>query len=298
MKQIYTNTTERVYLELFQNGVPVNATTTPTFSISRVGDASAPRTGTAISDTTGVYYFVTTLAEASYQATLKVVWDYNVGGNSGARIDFIKVITPYVSTFDIKEIAPVGTSAIELEHAETFSRFIINAYTGVEFAESLKTINMDGNGQKTLVLPNRIERLDSIAVNDEVLWTRSPEVNQIGRKITISDTNYGLLSESQGDVPTADVDTIGDYGWKKTRKYTLSGLFGWSNIPDEVEYCAKLLADDYFCKETAWKKRYVNQINASDWRIVFNTKQYQNSTGNYYADMILQNYKSIGMVIV
>ena len=298
MKQIYTNTTERVYLELFQNGVPVSATTDPTYSISRVGDSTAPRTGTAVSESTGVYYFVSTPLESSYQSTLKVDWSFAVGGDPGTRTDFIKVVTPYTSIFDIKEIAPAGTSDMELEHAETFSRFIINAYTGVEFAETPKTVNIYGNGQKILVLPHRIQRLDSISVDDEVLWTRSPEVNDLGRKITITDTNYGLLSESDDSVPSADFDTIGEYGWKKNKKYTISGLFGWSNIPDEVEYCAKLLADDYFCKESAWKKRYVNQINASDWRIVFNTKQYQNSTGNYYADMILQNFKSIGMVIV
>jgi hypothetical protein len=173
---------------------------------------------------------------------------------------------------------------------------MINAYTGQEFALKGQTITMFGNNKATLVLPYRIDRLDSISVNDEELWTRDPAVNELGRTISITDTNYGLLSEKYDNVPTWS-DFNERAVWKKSYKYTLEGLWGWSNIPDEVEYAAKILADDYFCRETAWKKRYVEQINASDWRVVFNQKQFQ-GTGNFFVDQILSKYRSIGMVLV
>ena len=294
MKQIYTNTTERIYLKIYSNGVLADASQDPAFSLLAPGE-TVPRTGTAEKESTGVYYVITNIDEADVEGVLSVTWDYNIAGDDGQRTDYISVVTPYVSFQQIKAMYPDQTDA-EIEHAELFSRYMINAYTGVEFGMKSDVVTMFGNGQKTLVLPYRLERLDSIAVNDEVLLTRDPEVNETGRNISITDTHYGLLSEKADSVPPstefADIPV-----WKKNYKYAIGGLYGWANIPDEVEYSAKVLADDYFCQDTAWKKKFVDQINASDWRIVFNDRQYL-GTGNFFVDKMLYGYKSIGMVLV
>jgi hypothetical protein len=295
MKQIYTNTTEKVYIRVYSEGVLTDATSDPTFSISTVGSDATPRTGTATKESTGVYFFVTELEEASSNRTLKVDWSFNLSGDFGTKTDYLSVVTPYVDFMDIKDMFP-GESDEEIENAELFSRFMINAYTGIDFGPRNNTVTIFGNDKATLVLPYRIERLDSIAVNDELLWTRDPEYNALGRIISITDTNYGLLSEKSDNVPVWS-DFQERAVWNKNYKYAITGLFGWQNIPDEVEYCAKLLADDYFCKDTAWKKKYVDQINASDWRLVFNSKQF-NGTGNFFADKILQDFRSINMVII
>jgi len=298
MKQIYTNTTERVYLKIYKDGVLSNADNDPTYSILIPG-SDTPRTGTSVSESAGVYYFVTDLGDSESQGVIKIDWTYYVNADEGHRVDYISVITPYTTFQDIKNLYPLE-SDIEIEHAELFSRFMINSYTGTDFGISNDTITMHGNDKATLVVPYRIERLDSIAVNNEVLWTKSPVdntiVNDLGRTLSITDTHYGILSEKSDSVPS--YDDFNEYSvWKKYSKYTISGLWGWANIPDEVEYSAKILADDYFCKETAWKKRFVEQINASDWRLVFNQKQFE-GTGNFYVDSILREFRSTGMVLV
>lgn len=295
MKQIYTNTTEKIYFRVYSNGVLTDASQDPSFSLLAPGE-STPRTGSAIKESTGVYYVLTTLEESSLEGTITITWSYNIAGDSGQRTDYISVVTPYASFQEIKNMYPDETDA-EIEHAELFSRYMINAYTGVEFGLKSDTITMFGNGQKTLVLPHRIERLDSISVNDEEVWTRSPELNELGKNISITDTNYGLLSEKSDNVPEYYTDFTDSPNWNKSYKYAIGGLYGWANIPDEVEYSAKVLADDYFCKESAWKKKFVDQINASDWRIVFNDRQYL-GTGNFFVDKMLSGYKSIGMVLV
>lgn len=295
MKQIYTNATERVYLKIYKDGALYAATSDPTFSISVVGSTAAPRTGTAVAESTGVYFFTTDISETLSQGVLKVAWDYIVDAVPGTKVEYISVVTPYVDFMDIKNMFPLESDE-EIENAEVFSRFMINSYTGSDFGLTAKTINLFGNNQKVLVLPERLERLDSIAVNDEVLWTRTPAVNELGRIITITDTNQGLLSEKADEVPIwSDFNEFGL--WKKSYKYTITGLWGWANVPDEVEYAAKLLADDYFCKETGWKKRFVQQINASDWRIVFNTRQFT-GTGNFFVDQILQGYRAHGWMLI
>jgi len=296
MKQIYTNTTEKIYLKIYQDGVPVNSTGAVTYSLSVVGSTAAPRTGAASSDATGSYYVYTLLPETLLEGSLKVDWAFSVGSDLGSRTDYISIVTPYAQFIDIKELAPVGTSDTEIENAEMFARYNINAFTGQRFGMRADSVKMHGNDQSTLVLPHRIVTLDKITINDEDVWTRSPETNNFGKTVTVSDTNYGLLATKYDDVPVwSDFPTWP--AWKKSTWYVFGGVYGWSQVPDEVEYCARLLADDYFCKETGWKKRFVEQINASDWRIVFNQKQFT-GTGNYFADQILARYKSIGMVLI
>ena len=295
MKQIYTNTTERIYLRVYKDGILADVSSGPDYSVSIVGSTDAPAAGTATWESTGVYFFVTDLSYTQTQNVLKVDWSFEVTGDPGTKTDYISVVTPYVSFMELKDMYPNETDA-EIENAELFSRFMINAYTGTEFALKSETITMFGNNKATLVLPHRIERLDSIAVNDEEMWTRDPEYNDLGRIISITDTNYGILSEKYDSVPVWS-DFRDAPVWKKSYKYALGGLYGWANVPDEVEYAAKILADDYFCRETSWKKRYVEQINASDWRVVFNQKQFQ-GTGNFFVDQILHKYRSVGMVLV
>lgn len=296
MKQIYVNTTEKIYLKLYRDGLPVASDSDPEYNLSIVGSSVAPRTGTAQTEGLGVYYITTDLSETEMEGVIKVDWSFAVGGDAGARTDYISVVTPYTPFLDIKDLAPSGTSDKEIENAEVFGRFMINAYTGQTFGKRLDVISMHGNNKSNLVLPHRILRVDSIADGETVLYTRVPEVNNFGRTITITDTHYGLRATAYDGVPRID-EAPRSPAWKYYKWYTIGGVFGWDQVPDEVEYCARVLADDYFCKEIAWKKQFVQQINASDWRIVYDKRQF-NGTGNFFVDQILDKYRSIGMVLI
>lgn len=296
MKQIYVGSTEKIYLNVFLDGQAIDADSLPTYSLTIVGSDTPARVGTAIAESLGTYYFLTEFDEIDVEQTLRVEWTYIVSTDTYLREDYISVVTPYTNYIDLRDIAPANTSDLELENAELFARYVINNYTGQTFGKRIDNIKMHGNDRSVLVLPHRIVRMDSLSVENEVVWTRDPELNEFGRNLEITDTNYGILATKFDEVPVWSTEP-GSTVWSKNRWYTINGLYGWEAVPDEVEYCARLLADDYFCKETAWKKRFVEQINASDWRVVFNQKQFQ-GTGNFFADQILSKFKSIGMVLV
>lgn len=296
MKQIYVGSTEKVYLNVFLDGALINADSPPTFSLTIVGSDADARTGTSINESTGTYYFLTDFSEVEIEQTLRVEWTYLVSTDSYTRVDYISVVTPYANFADLRDLAPVGTSDLELENAELFARYMINNYTGQNFGQRLDAVKMHGSDRATLVLPYRIIRLDSIEDEEELVWQRDPEINDFGKNVEITDTNYGLRLWKYDNVPVWSEFVNYPY-WSKSRYYTLSGLYGYEDVPDEVEYCARLLADDYFCKETAWKKRFVQQMNASDWRVVFSPKQFQ-GTGNFFVDQILSDFRSINMVAI
>jgi hypothetical protein len=296
MKQVYTNTTEKVYFRVYKDGELYNAAAAPAYSVSIVGSSVAPRTGNAATESTGVYSVSLELDETVAEGTLKIDWTYTIDAQPGGKTDYISIVTPYLNYTDLKEAAPDATDK-QLEDAETFARFMINSYTGQSFGQYYDNVTIRGNQQSVLVLPHRITRIDQVELNDEIVYTRSPLFNEFGRELIITDTNYGIRARKAETVPSYYDNEIYYPAWNKNSWYKISGLYGWADTPDEVEYAARLLAEDFFCKETAWKKRFVEQINASDWRIVFNQRQFR-GTGNFFADQILSKYKSIGMVLV
>jgi hypothetical protein len=254
------------------------------------------RTASASVETIGVYYIYTLLSETALEQTLTYTWSFSINSEAATKTDVVNIVTPYASIGDIKSLNPTATYD-EIKYAEAFARLNIDQYTGQNFGKRVGTIDMHGNNQNVLVLPTRIVRLDQLDVNNETVYTRDPDYNEFGRDIDITDTNYGLQAHpNDTSIVFYGDDWIG-YSWRKNSQYQITGLYGWETPPEEVTYCAKLLVDDYFCKETAWKKRFVEQINASDWRVVFNQKQFQ-GTGNFFADQILYKYRSIGMVLI
>lgn len=297
MKQIYVGATEKVYLDIFLDGVPVSADSPPTYSLTIVGSDVAARTGTSIDEPeTGRYSILTLFSEVEVEQTLRIEWTYVVATDTYTKVDYISVVTPYSNFVDLQELAPTGTSDTEIENAELFARYMINNYTGMTFGQRIDSIKMHGGDREVLVLPHRIIRLDSVMQEDELVWQRDPAINEFGKDIEITDTNYGLRVWNVVPAPIWS-ETSTRPRWGKNTWYTITGLYGWEDVPDEVEYCARLLVDDYFCKETGWKKRFVEQINASDWRIVFNQKQFQ-GTGNFFVDQILSDFRSINMVAI
>jgi len=296
MEQIYLNTTEKLYLKVYVGGTLTSADGAVSVVV-KDSEGTTLRTVTASAEAPGVYYIYTLLAETANEQTLTYTWSFSINSEVATKVDTVQVVTPYVSIGDIKALNADATYE-EIKYAEAFARLNIDAYTGQNFGKRVSQVNMHGNDQNVLVLPHRIIRIDEVLVDDTLVWAADPPYNEFGKNLDITDTNYGIHATVSEFSATFDEGyySLGNT-WRKNRKYTVNGLYGWETPPEEVSYAGKLLVDDYFCKETAWKKRFVEQINASDWRVVFNQKQFQ-GTGNFYADKILDRYRSIGMVLI
>lgn len=295
MKQIYVDTTEKVYLRLYKDGVLTDDDAQQVeFTLEALDTTVPARSGVATRESVGVYYVMTDLSEADVEGRIKIDWTFTITADVGTKTDYINVVTPYCNLADIN--APDGTTTADLEDAEMFARYMINDQTGKKFGRRRRTINVSGNNAPNLVLNERIVSVDSVAVNGESVWTADPAYNNFGRELVISDTNYGLTGIKNDGIPVWGEQNY-TVNWRSNYRYTISGIFGYDQVPDEIEYCARLLAEDYFCNDTAWKKRYVQQINASDWRVVFSPRQFI-GTGNFYVDQILSDFKSIGMAII
>lgn len=67
-------------------------------------------------------------------------------------------------------------------------------------------------------------------------------------------------------------------------------------MPDNVQEACKILMQQYFEQDRAWKDKYVKNISTFDWKFEFSDRSV-NGTGSLYADQLLAPYVTNGMVI-
>ena len=84
--------------------------------------------------------------------------------------------------------------------------------------------------------------------------------------------------------------------FKKDFRYVVDGVFGWQYVPDNVREACKILMQQYFEKDRAWKDKYVKNISTFDWKFEFMEDAHR-GTGNLYADQLLAPYITNGMVV-
>jgi hypothetical protein len=126
----------------------------------------------------------------------------------------------------------------------------------------------------------------------------NPAVNNWGYEVQVSETGFGIrinranmldntVYVANGMVPPTIHEGAGVF--KNGVMYEVQGKFGWTKVPDEVELAAIELMKDYFAKDSVWKNQYVQNIQAFDWQIEYNSEVFM-GTGNAYADRLLSDF--------
>ena len=54
---------------------------------------------------------------------------------------------------------------------------------------------------------------------------------------------------------------------------------------------------DYFSKDSAWRAKYVNNVQSFDWKFEYNAEAYR-GTGNVYVDQILLPYVITQLMVI
>jgi hypothetical protein len=132
-----------------------------------------------------------------------------------------------------------------------------------------------------ILLEDNINNIDN--------WNYQVDVTESGFALRINRANMldNTVYTANGMVPP----TIHDYSgtFKRGVRYTVSGKFGWSYVPDEVELATIELMKDYFSKDNLWRNKYINKISTFDWDFEY-TGEVHTGTGNAYADKLLADY--------
>ena len=243
--------------------------------------------------------------------TLRLQWEYNVGGTAVTRSDEVYVITPYVDFNHVQDLGfstdssdPNYKSYKELVRAEKYARKQIEQYTGQNFYLYDDLYVIYGYGSDVLPLPAKIHELHELYANDDLLIDNIEGISNLSYNVIIAESGYGIRIDrssivdntvytANGMIPPSIYDYSGVF--KSNVPYKIQGRFGWEKVPDEVELAAVELMKDYFAKDTVWRNKYIKNISTFDWDFEYTSEAYS-GTGNAYADRLLANYVMVSKV--
>jgi len=237
--------------------------------------------------------------------TLRLQWEYNVGGSTVIKSDEVFVVTPYVDFNHVQDLGfstdssdPNYKSYKELLRSEKYARKQIEEYTGQKFYLYDDLYVVYGYESDILPLPAKIHEIHELYVNDILLIDNLNDINNWNYPVQISESGYGIrinrsglldntVYTANGMVPPSIHDSSGVF--QSGVPYRVQGRFGWEKVPDNVELAAIELMKDYFSKDTMWRNKYVKNISTFDWDFEYTGDAYT-GTGNAYADNLLADY--------
>jgi len=208
------------------------------------------------------------------------------------RTQYVEVVTPiaplkYIESALIENGA--GSSDVtsfnqQITEMENTVRLIIQAYTGQNFSAVQETRYAKGTTELGRVLNQAIE-IDVVS---------PPLTADLYQQYTYLNIKQ---APPEGFSPGFDgvIRVPNDY-YSNTR-YTITGLWGWLDIPAAVQEAALILVKELSCNETLYRDRYLQVVSYADSRFQFNPMAFS-GTGNVKADQLLDEFKRGGMIIV
>lgn len=319
MAEVLKSSSSPVYHQVFWKGSPVDATALPIVKIYDITDNPEEEdpglnqllsTVTSEKDETniGMYVIYLPFSLTESVSTLRLVWQYNVESETIYYSHDIFIVTPYTDLSQACMYLGLSTdpsdpgykSYKELAAAERYARQRIEDYTGQQFFLYKDVYRVLGSDSDILPLPERIQSLDRLYMNDLLLVDNlvNPKINSWGYEVQVSETGFGIRINrsnmldntvyiANGMVPPTIHDGSGVF--RNNVMYEVHGTFGWKKVPDKVDLATIELMKDFFAKDMVWKNQYVQNIQTFDWQFEYNSEAFV-GTGNAYADRLLGDY--------
>ena len=225
---------------------------------------------------------------------------YHIGeGEEVIHEEFYELIRPYV---DPNTLGTTASEIAEYKILELVARSMIDTFVPEGFYNKKITVLGTGNGGDYLPLWEKVYRIFKVYENNVLVYDRSnPDLYEFQYIITsdktaiqrVQDGDLNRYESTAQNLPVASGD-LGYYGYNGIAfpsgyDYTVVVDHGYLNVPEDVEYAAKLLIEDLKCGKLDYYKRYVTAYNTDQFRIQFD-KAMLSGTGNFLVDKILDKY--------
>lgn len=312
--EIYTNSANReVVLD-----VPILPLSTPTVTLVGVEDDGTDYVvndvtySTDVDDYDGIHVTIPyRFATHDRVINARFQFDYT-DDQSPLTFDDIKqvlVVTPLLSIKEIKDFLSkpeFGLTASEQDaiKVERATRKIIEALTGQDFGwypNESRTAHVLGS-KRLAELPGRcvtLTKVNDVTALDGFELTPSRFFLKLNHHGWNQWIGWKDFPDRAGGVDTFGIVYRGPVGNPfrdrvfSSGRLTITGDWGWENIPDDIQEAARLLINDYACAESAYRDRYIEVMKSADWELDYNTWAWIMS-GNVRADQLIKKYIRTG----
>lgn len=232
-----------------------------------------------------------------YDGQFTVRWLFTVDGSLQTRSETHEIVTPYVSVAEIRDSLnlPADITDEKLVKTERVVRKIINKFVGSGFGKYYATKSVLGKGDEQLALPERLVSIDTVTGPYLNPTLNFYELRGDGRYIAATSVY------PEGDWVFTNVIAAPDWDarhmWKENVRYSISGVWGWEDVPTEVTEAALILIEQQLCPDSEYRNRYIEDVNYADSRLSFNGRAY-NGTGNVIADQLLSDFIRLPFTVI
>lgn len=299
--EIYRNELTNVDLK-----VPVTAVS-GTFNVAAYEGDTLLYTFPTVAQISGGYRVTLPFSLVQADKSIQIRWAFNYLESSVSKAynytTIVDVVTPYVTLDELKAAIPETTSFsdAELIRLERRIRGVIDTFTGQSFGRYIGTRPVIGVGDEELKTQDRLVRLDNIAganiiysedgISSPGLYTVRGDGWYVGFSAPIPDGDY--VFENVIMAP----DCVYKRGFRDNVVYTITGVWGWDDVPAEVKEAALILCEDELCPQSEYRDRYLKSISGDGWRYEFNPNAYY-GTGSVIADQLLEPFRRSSMTVI
>lgn len=237
-----------------------------------------------------------------YDGKFDAVVKYEVEGREYEKRDTHEIVTPLFTPEELIDYDPDFERLVrdpkgerdytEIKNLEVIIRSLFEVITGQKFGLEFDTVTFPGSGSRMVGLPKRAVEVHPYRSTNSISsygWTQ------------ITNDGWVLKAAPRSswvEKFEPDLYSVGGRGvFSEGRTYSLTGLWGYHSVPEDIVTAAKLLASDYGCDQSLWRDRWIKSIRAADWRVEFDSRAYI-LTGNVKVDQILDKYTLVRMVVL
>lgn len=217
--------------------------------------------------------------------------DFEVDSKSYTEVQQHTVIQPLFTTQELREFDSdfVNSSDAAIRRLERAVRAIIERITGQKFELSHGVETARSYNGQTLVMPKRIVTLEGS--KGFILGVNS-SVESDGWVVRALNPMYYSVDPYVNPIH----DPYSSYSFREG-SYRISGEWGYRSVPEQINLAALTLAQEYGCRESAWRAKYVETIKNVDWGVTYHENAFV-GTGNVNVDKILESYILNKMVVL
>jgi hypothetical protein len=311
LHEIFTNTFHQHEIILYKNNTPTDPDSTPTVKVYNADTDVLIESGSGVATgVTGEFYYQITPSLSSVDRVLRIEWDYSFNSYPVKDNSYAGIVTPYATLSDIIYELSLGKSSadenyIEPEQilfAERLARIQINNYTMQTFSKRDDEQTMYGIGNDSLFLTEKMLSISSIYEDEFLVYQKTPYYNVLSDyDLTLSDTGKTILiSNPPNESVNRAFDPFGTTSKNRFvngKRYTVKGIIGWQNVPQDIRAATVMLAGDILSRDYQWRNKYLSKVNLSEIAFDINSAAFV-GTGNAIVDSILDSYKNVGIVII
>lgn len=307
--EIYRNETAQIKLT-----VPVTAVD-GSFVITATDGADVLHTFPTVSAVTGGYQVTLPFSLVDRDRKFNINWTFHYLESSVDKTytakTLVEVVTPYVTVDEIRDA--LGTiPAItddELKRVERRIRGVIDNYTAQHFGYYTGKVNVQSTGDSDLILPQRLISLSAVVgayftdvANFETRgdgWFLARATNRFGEDRVwdniIDDSGEGPGWRTKDPIVAPGRRTRGL--WKDNIVYTITGEWGYEDVPFNVKEAALILIEDSICPDSEYRDRYIEDVKTADFQYTYTPGAFR-GTGSVIADQLLEPYRRSMLVVI